>query len=768
MIEPTADPNRSHALTKQAEMLRTEGRWLDALAISFEAFRADQGNAVAAHNLGVMLCKVGRLTEAEATIRHALRLVPNAPKVIQSLAHVLLAQGRFKEGWPLNEVRTLIPELNHGFPTDFAFPRWRGEPLSGKRIAVFPEQGLGDQIQFARFLPRLIEQAGRVTLLARPPLERLFRHNFPGADIVVAAGAVDFPDPDYWITLQDLPGGFGIEIDTIPAEPYLRPLAGWPRLGSGLKVGLKLAGNPRHANDRQRSLPADCAAQLRRRLPGTVISLEPQESGATDFADTAAIIDQLDLVVSVDTSVAHLAGALGKPCLLLIPGFGADWRWMAEREDSPWYPRHKLFRGEIDGNWQRAIDRLIGEARSRAEESERPLVLDAPPATPKPSPAKGSLADMLLRGQTLLAEARYSEAFDLFRRAMRMAPDDPAPLSLLGVALMDVGRLKEAEQYLRRAVALAPDYKTFQHSLSLNLLAQGRYREAWPLHEARSAKNPAAIGFPDGIPYVRWRGESLVGKHIAVLPEQGFGDAIQFFRFLPRLKATGARISLFVHPALIDLFGMAIARTPHLADIRLLPAAGEVLLGEPDYWTTLVDMMGPLKIAVDDLGTVPYLFTDRTCPAFSEGFTTGLVTSGNPNHSNDTRRSLKPEEAAELRAALPGTIVSLDPRVSGARDFADTAALIQNLDLVASVDTSVAHLAGALGRPCLLLVPGLGTDWRWMRDRDDSLWYPHHRVFRSDLGGKWEAAIGALAAEADAFAKAKAAAPLIALPSRPA
>jgi len=757
MIEPPADPDRSHALTKQAENLRADGRWQEALAASFEAFRADQSNAVAAHNLGVMLSKMGRLAEAERVIRHALELAPNAPKIIQSLAHVLLAQGRFKEGWRLNEVRTLIPELNHGFPTDFGFPRWRGEPLPGKRIAVFPEQGLGDQIQFARFLPRLIDQAGSVTLLARPPLERLFRYNFPGADVVAAAGAVEFPDPDYWITLQDLPGVFGVEIDTIPSGPYLRPAGTWPSLGPGFTIGLKLAGNPGHANDRQRSLPEDCAAQLRTHLPGTVISLEPEQSGAADLADTAAIINQLDLVVSVDTSVAHLAGALGKPCLLLVPGFGVDWRWMAGRGDSPWYPHHTLFRGEIDRGWQPAVDRLVAEAVRRAE---LPAVSSAPVVSKAP-PAKGSLTDMLLRGQALTVEARYSEALDLFRRASRMAPDNPAPFSLLGVALMDIGRLKESEQSLRRALTLVPRHPTFENSLSLNLMGQGRYREAWPLHEARSGKNPSAIGFPNGVPYARWRGEPLAGRHIAVLPEQGFGDAIQFFRFLPRLKAMDARISLFVSPALIDLFRTSIDATRDLAGVRLLPAEGEVRLGEPDYWTTLVDMMGPLGLTIDDLGSVPYLFTDRSWPAFPDGFTIGLVTSGNPNHANDMRRSLKPGEAARLRDALPGTIVSLDPRVSGARDFADTAALIRNLDLVVSVDTSVGHLAGALGCPCLLLVPGLGTDWRWMRGRDDSPWYPHHRLFRSDLNGGWDDAIDALAAEANRLAAARAGAPTL-------
>lgn len=733
MAQGAQDSERSEALTRQAELLRADRRWREALSVSFEAFRADPDSAVAAHNLGVMLSKMGRLAEAEEAIRRALRLAPNAPKIIQSLAHILLAQGRLKEGWALNEVRALIPELNNGFPTDFAFPRWRGEPLAGKRIAIFPEQGLGDQIQFARFVPRLIAQARNVTLLVRPPLERLFRHNFPAAEIVAAAGAVEFPDPDYWITLQDLPGVLGIEVDTIPGEPYLRsPFARAP-IGGGFKVGLKTRGNPRHANDRQRSLPEDCAAQLRTRLPGTVISLEPEESGAADLADTAAIIDQLDLVVSVDTSVAHLAGALGKPCLLLLPGIGTDWRWMVGRSDSPWYPGHTLFRGDADGGWQDAIDRLVMEAQARA--GSRSI----------PAPAKGgaSLAGLMLRAKALRDEARYSEALDLLRRAVRDAPRNPAPLNILGTMLSDVGRLEEAEKFQRRAFALQPDYPAFRYDLGVTLLAQGRYAEGWPLYEARSEVPSLNGAFPRGVGAPRWSGEDLSGKRLVILPEQGFGDAMQFARFLPRLAEKGAQVRLYVQPGLVDLFRASFP------DIEINAAAGSVQLGRPDYWTTLVDMAGPLGVTIDSLPHGPYVRTDRTWPKPAAGFAIGIQTRGNPGHTNDAWRSLSAEDADRLRARLPGHVVDLDPHRSGARDFADTAALIGQLDLVVAVDTSVAHLAGALGRPCMLLVPGLATDWRWMRGRDDSPWYPRHRLFRGAMDGSWAAAIDAVTAEVE-------------------
>lgn len=734
---------RSRALIVQAGALREEGRWQEALPLFFKALQADRTNPAAAHNLGVLLSKSGRLKDGEAALRHALALAPDTPLIRHALAHNLLGQGRYEEGWPLYAAREGMAELGTGFPTEFPFPRWQGESLAGKRIAIFPEQGLGDQIQFARFLPRLIDEAAVVTLLTFPPLERLFRDNFPGAEIVLAEGNVEFPDPDYWTTQYGLAGPMRVDLQTLPAAPYIRSSGAWPSLGEGFKIGLKVKGNPRHSNDRVRTPPPEIAAQLRDRLPGIVVSLEPEDSGAKDMADTAAIIDQLDLVVSVDTSVAHLAGAMGKACALLIPGFSPDWRWMLERDDSPWYPQHKLYRGAVDGDWQDAVDRLVADAEHAAAASTA--------AAPAPQGKESvGLAGLMLHAQALVNADRHAEALELMQQAVKAVPDNPAPLNFLGMILVEMGRLQEGEVYQRRSVEIAPDYPAFRNTLGLNLLAQGRYREGWPLHEARADMTILDIGFPNGVACPRWRGEPLADKHVIILPEQGYGDTIQFSRFVPRLLEKGAKVTLFVYPALVDLLATSLPGV----DVRT--AEGAVQLGNPDYWTTLVDLMAPLDITHDDVSSAPYLRTDRTWPPFGEGFTVGLVTSGNPNHANDRRRSLPQDVAARLRDGLPGRIVSLDPKDSGARDFADTAALVGQLDLVVSVDTSVVHLAGALGKPCLLLVPGIATDWRWMRGRDDTDWYPNHRLYRGDADGRWDVAIARVCADATAIAHGKA------------
>ncbi len=710
---------RARRLTLQANKLRAEGKWEEALAVCFEAYEADPNAPAAAYNLGVMLSKMGRLAEAEKLIRHTLTLAPGAPTVTHSLAHILLAQGRYREAWPLYEARVHMPELRTGFPTGFDFPRWRGEPLAGKRLTIFPEQGLGDQIQLARFLPPLIEQAAAVTLLTLPPLERLFRHNFPGAEVVVATGEVEFPDPDYWTTQFDILSAIDLALEDIPTEPYLRAPETWPPLGEGFKIGLKTIGNPAYINDATRSLPPELADRLRTTLPGIVTSLEPKDSGARDMADTAAIIDQLDMVVTVDTSVGHLAGAMGKPCLLLVPGFSPDWRWMEARTDSPWYPNHSLYRGTSAGDWQPAVERLIGDAQyivrtltARAEVNEAIALRDsgAPEA-----------------------------ALAASRRAVVANPDDARALQTHGVILSSLGRVAESEALLRAFLARQPDHHESRLALALNLLGQGRYREAWPYHEARFETASLDPHVPRNFPFPRWQGEDLNGKRIAIFPEQGLGDQIQFVRFVPELLRRGAQVTLFTQPALVRIFALS------LPGVDIVPTVGKAEFPDPDFWATLIDLPARLGLGLAEIPNAAYLHWPERRASEGAAPKIGLKLSGNPQHRNDAWRTLKPDVAAQLRQRLPGTQVSLEPEDSGARDFADTAAIISGLDLVISVDTAVAHLAGAMGKPCLLLVSGFDPDWRWMRDRTDSPWYPGHRLFRSTPEGDWTAAIAQLA-----------------------
>lgn len=295
----------------------------------------------------------GRHAEAEAALREAVRRGPADPRIRVLLGEALLAQGRYEDAWPLMEARLDAPELGSPRPP-LDQPEWRGEPLAGKRLLIIGEQGAGDQIMYARFAPILQARGAEVMLLCLPSLARLFARSL-GVTVAGMAGRVELPDPDYWTLTASLPARFGMSLTGVPNGRYLSALA---RL-LDRKIGVATRGNPRHWNDARRSLPPEAASRLLAR--GDVLDLAPEATGAKDFLDTAEIIAGLDLVISVDTSAAHLAGAMGKPVWILLPAYGVDWRWLLGRSDTPWYPSARLWRQPEDGDWGSVLDGIEAE-----------------------------------------------------------------------------------------------------------------------------------------------------------------------------------------------------------------------------------------------------------------------------------------------------------------------------------------------------------------------------------------------------------------------
>lgn len=347
----------------QAFACQAQGRLDEAEALLRSAVADDPTSLRGHHVLGRLLMRRGRFAEAEAAFRRVLDLAPGAPSTRLALAHLLLSQGRYDEGFAYFEARfEIAPEkAKPALP----FPEWRGEDVAGRKLLIWIEQGYGDQIQFARFAPRLKALGAHVTLVCLSPLHRLFAENLD-VRVIAASGRIDFPDPDFWTMPCSLAGRLGIGLDQLSGAPYLRAPPGPRRdLPPGLKVGLMTRGNPAHGNDANRSLPPEQAERLRA-ARATVVDLDPASTGAADFADTAALIDQLDLVVSVDTSVAHLAGAMGKPCWVLLPELDCDWRWLRDRRDSPWYDSARLYRQTPRCDWGEVIDRVLADVAALA------------------------------------------------------------------------------------------------------------------------------------------------------------------------------------------------------------------------------------------------------------------------------------------------------------------------------------------------------------------------------------------------------------------
>lgn len=327
-------------------------RRLDAAQAKFEAAaRLVPAAANPVHNLATIAQLRGDLAAAEAGFRRALALEPGRPVSLSALGSVLLGQGRFAEGFPLYDNWRRIPGREAKAAPPLTIPPWRGEDLAGRRVLIWSEEGFGDQIMFARYAARLRDLGARVSWLCPPPLVRLFAEGLR-IEAIPAAGEVKLGAYDFYSPSSALPVLFD---GAVSGAPYLAPP---PAIRQpGLTVGVVTHGNPKHPHDAARSIPPEQRAGFLA-LPGAV-DLQPEATGARDFHDTAAIIAGLDLVISVDTAVAHLAGALGKPVWVLPYAPEADWRWMQHRQDSPWYDTARLFRQPSPGDWTGVLAELV-------------------------------------------------------------------------------------------------------------------------------------------------------------------------------------------------------------------------------------------------------------------------------------------------------------------------------------------------------------------------------------------------------------------------
>lgn len=384
------DPAAADALANLGAALAAEGRFDDAVRWLKRAVALAPARFEACLNLGVALRDRGRFDEALAAFESARSLRPDDPHLACETAVLHLADGDLARGWALYENRWRF--VGHT-PSVLGRPQWLGEDIRGKSILVYFEQGLGDTLQFVRYVPMLAERGARVTLVVQPSLKRLV------ASVRGLSSLITFDDPipptDLCSPLMSLPHAFGTRLDSIPAGgAYLAPdpdlVAQWAqRLGPRRlpRVGLVWSGAPRrhdpksYAFDRRRSLPFSAMAPLLD-VPGIeFVSLQMGDAAdqaraavaagrladpmaaVTDFADTAAIAANLDLVVSVDTSALHAAAAIGRP-VWGLSRFDGCWRWLRDRDDSPWYPTLRLYRQEQPGAWEPVLARIAQDLQS--------------------------------------------------------------------------------------------------------------------------------------------------------------------------------------------------------------------------------------------------------------------------------------------------------------------------------------------------------------------------------------------------------------------
>jgi len=381
-------PDFAWALYNRGNTLRELTRLEDALVSYDKALAVRPDYTEVLINRGVTLQDLKRFDEAMANYDQAIALKPNNAGALLNRALCKLLLGHYQDGWRDYEWRLGTRGFLDKRPKINA-ATWEGEDLAGRRLIVFGEQGLGDTIQFARFLPQLVQRKAKVTFLTQAKLVRILRPLIGDIDVV---SAIDDQDGfDFQCALMGLPLRFNTKLDTIPAKiPYLSVepdrVARWKeRIGAhGFKIGIGWQGNP-NGQDNHKHVPLEEFIPLSRIPQVRLISLQYRDgvdqlarlppdvkietlgndfnNGPDAFIDTAAVMANLDLIISSCTSIPHLAGALGRPTWVVLKHV-PDWRWLLDREDSPWYPTMRLFRQPERDDWTSIFSKIERELRS--------------------------------------------------------------------------------------------------------------------------------------------------------------------------------------------------------------------------------------------------------------------------------------------------------------------------------------------------------------------------------------------------------------------
>jgi tetratricopeptide (TPR) repeat protein len=510
--------------------------------------------------------------------------------------------------------------------------------------------------------------------------------------------------------------------------------------GERLRVGVVWSGSPTNPGGRFRAVPLPVFARLHDTGNVFFVNLQTGEAAAlygssafgnvgsdwsdhlADFGRTAALIAELDLVITIDTAVAHLAGALGAQVWILLSK-ACDWRWGAGGRTTPWYTSARLYRQQTQEVWDDVIEEVRRDLTLLAGQIRVPWSVREMPAV----------------------RAQMTQ-FD---------PMSFASWNNLGVALLEAGHAGEALAPFQQAVALEPDTARGHVNLAHAQLVEGQWNDGlenleWRLH---TEEGSAALR-----PYTqpRWAGQPLRGKTVFLYAEQGFGDAIQFIRYAWLLAQSGARVVVEVRRELKRLM-------QHAPGVSGVVVRGE----EPPafhYHSPLLSLPFAFRTTTATVpARTPYLIAGneqllewkKRMKNAGGNTRIGICWSGNTRFAADAERSISAEM---MCTALPQAGVAVYPLVKEGgtedcpstvdagrwcdltaelSDFADTAALLAYLDAVVTVDTAVAHLAGAIARPVFLLLP-FSPDWRWLSAGDTTPWYPGMRLFRQTTPGSWD------------------------------
>ena len=821
--------------------------------------------------------KSGRHDYAVNILRQVLGDHPEDHEARFSLGLSLMHLEKFPEALDCLESRLHLAEIA-GFRTRlakiFALPAYNGENLADKSLLVFTEQGYGDIIQFSRYLKELRPKTGRLMLWCREGLAELLQHNF--ALDFVTENLAELPAVDFRLPLMSIPRFFDRNFEFLEeSTPYLTAPPGrtTPQRDDGkLKVGLVWGAEPLGFDYNQKRVPLAQLAPLfeipnvqwhslqvghdSRELPAfkhsnLITDLSP---GLKTFADTARAVSGMDLIITCDTSVAHLAGAMGKPLWVMLK-MDPDWRWQADGQASRWYPTSRLYRQYARNSWEAVVKRIHKDLSELAK-TPAPAVSGMQAQSAASPFAKEKLA----LASRATAAKNHQHAIEIYKEILAREPGNANVLNELGVAWYREGNLEEARRFFAQAVASDPDYPRaltnlgachnelndnpsaidcyekalvlqpdmaaawgnmakawsdmeefemavycyrkaiaikpeaeFHRGLSKAYRKSGRYDRSEQILNNALAKAPndadAHFGqavtlfhlekYPEAVREFEWRrktkemikheqdlypifrdtveyaGQDLSNSTLLLHTEQGFGDNLQFVRFIHQIRPKVKRLVMWCRPGLGALFKHCFGLDEVSENVFKLPGFDYhlPLLSVPYHFDPSLASLEPFS---------PYLFAPYSEQAFftpdpaklNIGLVWGASDSGF-DHANKRipLSQLKPlleMEGIRWHSLQMGSDKD-DIANEGLQDqlvdhskvigsFADTAQIVSQLDLVISCDTAVAHLAGAMGKPTWLMLKK-NPDWRWHADGESSIWYPSARLYRQDSYGDWSSVI---------------------------
>jgi len=519
------NPDDAATYYNLANALLEIGQPANAILEYKKAVELNATDAEAYNNLGIAYKETGRIEKSIQSHKKAIQLKADYPEAHWNLAVALLTNGNFLEGWKEYEWRFRKADWQTVYPRRYDLPRWEGQPFADRHLLIHCEQGLGDVLQFVRYIPLAKARGGQVTFEVYPELIDLLQGTL-GTTHLESFAYTDQPrgEFDFCIPLLSLPGIFQTTFATIPANgPYIQAAPSkieyWrTRMPeAGFKVGLVWSGK---STDPRRSCPPENLLPLFKingiqwiglqksdstsRVQGLAHNQALQNLGKefSDFTDTAATIAKLDLVISIDTSVAHLAGAMGKPVWLMLPQI-ADWRWLLQKEDSPWYPSMRIFRQHRPGDWEAVIKRLAAELnltiqqQRQQSDDQKPLAKAAyyfkiantnkhdgwydvaVDNYQKAIEHKADFAEAYYNlGNTLDLIGQTNTAIENFRLALTHKPDFADAYNNLGAALENQKDYAAAETNYRQAIQLKPDFADAQNNLANVLYRLDRIDDA--------------------------------------------------------------------------------------------------------------------------------------------------------------------------------------------------------------------------------------------------------------------------------------------------